>query len=521
MKIFAGILLFALATAAISEQAVQVNGGQPGKELPVGPPQFTIEQAVQVKGLQPGQELPYQNTRFISEPAVQVNSKQEVIIRGTAQGAAGEYIQLFTLPDPVSGRKELIENIAVDSTGSFLIRHDCDSLCWLILRRGIYEYQIIVEGGESYRLVLPEYRGMSRDEKQDPYFEYQSVHLRLGEGENPNNAIRAVDSLYYECVNLVAGSIYLGEKLPDSDSLLRAFSNIKESLESGYEKRYFSCRYALLDMVSRRDISPGRDVLDLINSHYSERMPAYTDLVQQVYKGWLSRLANSDNTGEVRKIINSGNDYQALLELLIRRAEISDTTVIEFILLDNLYSEYYRVGFRKEPIEDLIEDMSSLAINKYNRELAAKVLWQIQKLKPGRRPPPFSLYDRDGRLYTLDSLRGKYTILVFGSADLPETGFEMDILNTWVNDLKDSLAVVLILVDDNFESALLKGGFGKYDFIFLDGSASAELFDDYEIRYLPSFYFLDTEAKLLLSPAVMPSENLREIIISRFLKGPH
>lgn len=513
MRVFVSILLFALATAASSEPPVQMNERPAGQEYQgaishlTGEPPVGVSEEAAVQGL-------------FSRP-VQVTDQPPVIIKGSAQGAAGEHIKLYTLPGPLTGKKRMIESIAVDSAGSFLFRMDCDSLCWLILQVGIYEYRLLAERGENYQLVLPRYRAVSRDEKLNPFFEYKSVHLRLGKGDNPNNAIRALDSLYYKYVNQVTGAIYLGEKLPDSDSLLRAFSKIEESLEGEYEKRYFSCRYALLSMISRRDISPGRDDQGLINGSYSPRMPAYTDLVQQVFRGWLLRLANNDNTGELRQTINSGNNYHAIVEFLIRQGSISDTSVLEFVLLDNLYSEYYKGGFRKEAVEDLIEHMSSEAINKYNRELAAQALWQVQKLKPGKRPPTFSLPGRDGLLYTPDSLRGKYSILVFGSADLPETGFELDILNSWVNDFRDSLAVAVILVDEDFESSLRRGGFEKYDFIFLDGSATDKLLDDYEISYLPAFYFLDREAKLLLSPSVMPSENLRQLIISRYLRGPH
>ncbi|MEE4214040.1 MAG: hypothetical protein V2I34_03175 [Bacteroidales bacterium] len=521
MKIFVSILLFALPSAAISGKSVQFNRQVYGQEVISMVPQLTGQQVVQFNRQVPGQEVISMVPQLTGQQAVQQNGVQDVLINGSAPGAAGECIQLYALPDPVTGRKKLIESIVVDTTEKFFLRMDCDSLCWIILRLGVYEYQLLVESGESYQPLLPVYKEMTGSEKLDPFFEYKTIHLPLGKDYNPNNALRTVDSLYYEYVNLVTGSIYLGGELPDSDSLLRAFSSIRETLEGAYEKRYFSCRYSLLAMIALRDISPGPDYPDLTSIEYSPSMPAYTDLVKQVFNGWLLRLANNDNTGEIRHIINSGNNYHALVNLIIDRGSIRDTSLLEFVLLDNLYSVYYKGGFRKEAVEYLIEDMSSEAINKYNRDLAARALWQIRKLKPGNQPPSFSLPGRDGKIYTPDSLRGKYSLLVFGSADLPETVFELDILNRWVNDFKDRLAVVLILMDEDFELSLQKGGFGKYDFIFLDGSASDELLDDYEIRYLPSFYFLDREAKLLLSPSVMPSENLRELIMSRYLRVLH
>lgn len=516
MKILISILLFALASAAISGRVVQLNGGKalqaPGSKFPEAisgrAVQLDDERVVQLNGGQAPQA--------VSGWDVQLDADRVVQLSGNAPGAAGEYIQVYTLPDPLTGRKKLIQRIMVDAGERFIFTMDCDSLCWIILRHGIYEFQLLVESGENYQLVLPEYKALTRAEKLDPFFKYKSVHLRLGRGNNQNNTIRSVDSLYYEYANLVTGSIYLGEELPDRDSLLQAFSDIKRSLEGEYAKRYFSYRYSLLAMISGRKINPSPDDLDLINSTYSPCMPAYTDLVQQVFNGYLSRLANNKPTGEIRNIINSDKAYDAIVKFIIDQGAISDTSLLEFVLQDNLYSEYYKGGFRKEAVEDLFEDISAKAINKYNRELAAKILRQIQKLKPGNRPPPFSLPDREGKVYTLDSLRGKFSILAFGSGDLPETGFELDILNKWVSDYKDRLAVVVILIDENFELSLQKGGYGKYDFIFLDGSGSDELLSDYEIRYLPSFYFLDRETKLVFSPSVMPSENLRELIIPRF-----
>jgi len=102
---------------------------------------------------------------------------------------------------------------------------------------------------------------------------------------------------------------------------------------------------------------------------------------------------------------------------------------------------------------------------------------------------------------------------------LPETKYELDILKTWTGEYKDSLAVVVILLDEDFDSSLERLRAGNYDFTFLDGSESTNLLGDYEIKYIPSFYFLNSDLRLILSPAILPSENLKNSVVLQLFDG--
>ncbi len=444
-----------------------------------------------------------------------VISGSDVQLNGYAPGAAGEYIEVYDQPDPLTGKKLLIEKVRVREDEEFTISIDCDSICWLILRHGIYEFLLLIEADRQYEFELPAFRAMTKAEKLNPFFQYKKVHIKLKGNANINNVIRYVDSIYYDYTNLVAESIYLGEKLPDRDSLLQSFSDIEKSLEGEYATQYFNYRYSVLKMISGKHKIPGSDDIALINQAFFPHMPAYTDLITQVFNGYLGRLANRKETSVIKGMIDSGGPCRDIVKLIMEQNIIRDTSLLEFVLLDNLYTEYYKGGFRKESIEEIFTWISHNATHEYNRKLAALIIKEVQKLKPGNCPPGFSLYDRYGNVLTLDSLRGKFTILAFGTTELTETKYELDILNNWVNEYKDRLQVVILILDDDFQSALEHAGYGKYEFIFLDGSVSDELVNDYNIRYLPSFYFLDRETKLIFSPALMPSENLRKSVVPK------
>ncbi|MBN1387861.1 MAG: redoxin domain-containing protein [Bacteroidales bacterium] len=446
-------------------------------------------------------------------------SGSEIKLNGYAPGGAGKYIELYDQPDPITGQSDLIERIKIPDNDTFSFRLDCHDVCWLRLRYGVYEILLVVKEGSYYDLNLPYYSEKTKAEKLNPFFKYELIHINLSGGDNINNRLKYIDSLFFNYRNRISRSIYLGEQLIDKDSLLQSFANIKESLTEEYTYIYHEYRYCLLRMIANKQLIPGSNDLALINKRFLPDMPAYTDLVNQVFNGYLNRLVNDRQTSSLRGYINSGGPNDKMVNLIQEDGIIRDISLIEFMILLNLYSEYYGGRFKKEGVEKIFGWMANHAVNKYNRNLAGIITEKINRLKPGNMPPGFSLKDTQGKIYTLDSLRGKHAILAFVNTELPETKYELDILSNWTGEYKDKLAVVVILLDEDFESSLDRLGTDNYDFIFLDGSESNGLFKDYEIRYLPAFYFLNRELRLVLSPAVLPSENLKSLVILQLSDG--
>lgn len=440
-------------------------------------------------------------------------SGRDVQLNGHAPGGAGEYIELHSHADPVTGQSDLIDRkqISANNTFSFII--DCNDICWLSLRYGIYDILFVVRGGNSYDLELPYYKEKTRAEKLNPFFTYVPTHINLVGNDNINNEINFIDSLLNNYSNLFTRSEVYGKPLINKDSLLISFAHTEELITEEYAKTYFEYSFCFLKMIIKKQPIPGSDDIALINKRFLPEMPAYNLLVSVMFNGYLNRLVNDRKTSSLREYINSGGPYDKIVELIQEKGILRDTSLMEFVILLNLYTEYYSGHFNKEGVEKVFQWMSEHAVNSYNRDLACIVTEKINRLKPGNIPPGFKLKDPQGKLYTLDSLRGKYSILAFVNTELPETKTELDILNQWTGDYKDRLAVVVILLDEDFESSLKRLGTGNYDFIFLDGSESTSLLKDYDIRYLPSFYFLDIDLKLVLSPAILPSENLKGLVI--------
>ncbi len=438
---------------------------------------------------------------------------RDILLKGYAPGGSGKFIELYNQPDPVTGHSDLIERKQIFDDETFSFKINCDNISWFKLKYSVYEIIIVAREGNSYDLQLPYYKEMTRAEKLNPFFAYKPTYINMTGNDKTNNEIKYIDSLLYSYTNLFTRSTILGKPLVNKDSLLRSFAHIQESLSEEYANIYFEYRHCFLKMILRKQLIPGSYDIALINKRFLPDMPAYTELVSIMFNGYLKRLASDSQSSSLREYINSGGPYDEIVNLVQEDGIIKDTSLLEFVILFNLYNEYYSGGFLKEGLEDIFEWMSEHAVDEYNRNIADFIIEKINRLKPGNKPPVFKLKDQQGKIYTLDSLRGKYTLLAFGSTELPETKYELDILKNWTGEYKDRLAVVMILLDGDFDSSLEQLGAGNYDYTFLDGSGSTNLVGDYEIKYLPSFYFLNSDLRLILSPAILPSENLKGSVI--------
>ena len=438
---------------------------------------------------------------------------KQIEIKGRAEGGAGKTIEVLSYNDPVLLRSRPIKSIVVSDDDSFSFKLSYDETGWIKLRYGIYELGLIIEPGGSYYLELPEYKDLPGSENLIPLVKYRYLHLKLKGEDNLNNRIRMIDSLFFNYASGFTRSISLGEPVSDRDSILNIFNRIELATEDEYSQRYHKFRKCLLKMIADRGSRFDASEMEIINNGFYPHMPAYTDLVTQVFNGYLRNLAFEDETKRLRALLNRGGSYTEISAILRQDGLILNESLLEFVIIYNLFNEYYNSGFNKSSLEKILLDISDHAVNDYNKDLSRTIVERINRLKPGNRPPDFNLPDDKGNVFSLDSLEGKFTILAFGSSVLYETKKELDVLKSWVKDYEDYLELVVILLDEDYESSLTEMKSAGYDFIFLDASGRKEILKDYDIRYIPSFYLLDKQARLIQSPAVFPSENLKRSVL--------
>jgi peroxiredoxin len=141
---------------------------------------------------------------------------------------------------------------------------------------------------------------------------------------------------------------------------------------------------------------------------------------------------------------------------------------------------------------------------------AAQLKKKLSSLVTGHLPPPFSLEDLDGNLCSLDDFKGKYTYLFFGTPDHYGCMMEYPFLQSFTEKHAAYLNVVTIMASE--ERSELKDFMKRngYTWKTLHYENQPGVMTDYLVRAYPTAYLIDSEGKLLLSPATLPSDGFEQ-----------
>jgi peroxiredoxin len=97
--------------------------------------------------------------------------------------------------------------------------------------------------------------------------------------------------------------------------------------------------------------------------------------------------------------------------------------------------------------------------------------------------------------------------LSFISVDSYACQKELELLKVLYDKHKDDFRVISISIDDDFEKA--KAYFEQHGFEWplLDDTDDKSTAKAYKVRAYPSYYLIDPDGKLIMSPAAGPAEN--------------
>ena len=140
------------------------------------------------------------------------------------------------------------------------------------------------------------------------------------------------------------------------------------------------------------------------------------------------------------------------------------------------------------------------------KEIAVSIRNKVTRLLVGFEPPEFELYDQDSNLVSLEDFRGKYVYLNFCSCFSYTCMNEFKLLAALYEKHGDILEIVTVIFDNDPDviSSFLERS--QYQWKFLHYANQSAIIRDYDIRAFPTYYLIDREGKLAISPAPGPGE---------------
>jgi peroxiredoxin len=433
-------------------------------------------------------------------------------IHGEAVSYAGKEITFFRKSDIITGSDEIVAKCMVSDSGNFSAIVELSQTTQLYSYLGIYLGYFYAEPGSEYDLILPEFRDKSPDELLNPYFEPVELHLGISNfsSEDINMLIVMFEDAYIPYYDKHVNTIYSGPDVKKIDEDIRQIEQSFTSYRDTYFNIYRKYRYGMLKLLANR-----QRVQSLSDEYFNDQPVwysnvAYTDLFNQVFHKYFSFFGRTDSGRKIYSDINEKGSYHELLKTLASSGNFDNDTLTELVILKQLHDEFYGSEFSRNGLIRILDSLVASTQIEEHALIGRNIKYKITRLLSGYEPPLFKLEDINGNMVSLADLKGKYVYLNFCTCQSYACLNEFNLLATLHQKHKERLTIVTISTDPKEEILRQFLANNNYNWLFLYYDRQPEVIKEYDVRAFPTYFLIGPDGKLILSPAVSPSENFEQ-----------
>lgn len=233
----------------------------------------------------------------------------------------------------------------------------------------------------------------------------------------------------------------------------------------------------------------------------------YMGFFNTFFKGFLQEKAQTKKGISIIDDINENGDFGLLFRTMKNDPYLQNDTLCELVTIRGLFELYFAPDYNHQNILRMLEQAGRQTSVKMHKKIIDNILNFIYKLSPGSDAPPFTLKNKKGELVSLKDFKGKYVYLDFFATWCTPCMQEMKEIADMKKKYGDRVVFVSISTDEveeDFKKFLEKNP--KYDWVFLHFGIDKNIKNKYNIKALPTYYFINQEGKLVLSPAITPKQ---------------
>ena len=444
------------------------------------------------------------------------DSLNKVIIRGNAPGYAGEEIVFYSWTDQISFTRAELFRIRVGDNDQFSIDASInEGPEYVFSHTGIYNLYLYIESGKEYEIILPERTDKSVREKLNPYFEGIPTHLAVLNHDSTelNALIRTFDGMYDPLFGEPLIRLTVGRDHRLLDSIQGVFDRRFGHAVHPYFNAYRSYKMALLRIMSQMQTARS------LSDNYFRSEPvlynnvAYMELFNQVYNGYFMFFSRTVRGSRIFEDINKSRSLADLRNTLGTDPLLGEGRLLELVILKGLHDSFYGSDFSRTGLLTVLDSLAANTFYCEHASIAGHIRSKVTRLLTGFQPPGFELMNRYGEILSLSDFKGYYVYLNFCTAASYSCLSEYDVLSRLNSKHSEYLKIVTIFIDENYESMLEFLSKNDYDWEFLFYGNQPSVIKEYDIRMFPSYYLVDRDGTLLMSPAPSPAEDFENSLL--------
>lgn len=441
----------------------------------------------------------------------------DVILQGEAEDYKNTELTFYTFSDLITKQEEPLAKTKVDKEGKFTCRLPIEDTMQVFLNMGIYKAYLFVTPGNEYNIKLPPRKDKSKEQKMNPYFQNRSYHIRIENGEKNilNTQIYRFLRTYNRIINQNIELIY------NSPHVLDSLANLIDTTHN-YNSPYFNQfkKYKLGDL---RITSTNNEPSNILEALFAEqdipyRNTAYMDLFNQTFENYFEEFYSKYDRS-IDRIVNQAGKL-ANLDSVLQKADLlkDHPQLRKLVMLKGLHDAYYGNNYKKSSIVKLLDRFQEFSEDDYHKKIAKNIHDKVTRIRVGFEAPDFCLYDLDSNLVCLDSLQGNYIYLGFCNTDNYTCLRQFKLLNNLYERHKNHFKIIIIATDENLEKLKRHVERNKYKWTILHYGNEPEILKKYNVRTIPSYFFIVPDGTLSLSPAPTPTEKVEQKIFKEMRK---
>ena len=432
---------------------------------------------------------------------------QNVFIKGTEKSYSGDELVIYKYSDLITKQEVELDRCGVDSLGNFEFNFDLDKTTIAFIYLEIYKGFIFIEPDSVYEVKLPPKIKKVFEDEINPFFQEAEMDLGvINSNKNElNYIIKQFDDKYNSYINNNFRIIrYEGTR--EVDTMIYKLNEEFDNFENEYFKDYKYYKIAALRHLAYERNNNYIIRYYFLNKPILHNNIAYMELFNQIFGNYFYTYSKTKNGASIYSDVAYAKSIEKIKETLDRNLALANDTLQELVILKACYDECYQNNY---PFSSIIQTLDSLIILtklQVHKKIAENIISQTTHLRPGYNAPDFELYDTLGNRYSIADFNDKYLYLNFCTDWSYKCKEEFSLLKNIRKNHSDKLEIVTITPKKDYLS--LSKYFTENEFVWpIYYFENEEIIDDYKLKVYPTYYLVNPNGTLSLSPAPSPNEN--------------
>lgn len=431
------------------------------------------------------------------------------IIKGSNIEYAGQIINAYKYSDFITKTLELLSADTVEADGNFELSILQQESLLITVPLGIYEAILFTESGKTYEVVLPPFQPKTKVDILNPFYTPVEVYLGIKNSDlhDLNFKIAEFNELYHNYIDSNFYYIYKHPRAANVDSVIGKIEGHFSSSSNLFFNEYRNYSYAWLKYISYM-----RDHRYVIREYYHKQPflyqnPAYMDLFNQLFANYLTLYMNTSEGGRLYSDIAYAKSPAYIKETFSNNMVLLNDTLQELVLLKGLNDAFSQHDFPTSSLIITLDSVAQVTKVPYHKIIAENIKKNVLQARQGFPAPEFELRDANGVFRKSTDYLANYVYLSFISLESFTCQQDLELLKKLYDKHKSDFRIISICIDDDFNKMVNYFKDKNYEWTLLSYRTQKSIVDDYKVKVYPTYYLVNPEGALSMSPAVSPAEN--------------